>query len=782
MKRIDAGITGDGFEKSQFTFDRLPRPWPDILGVLLRGHSPRPLQQLAISQTRILETRQHIVVCAPTNSGKSLIGHLIVLDAVLRGGRAVLLEPLRVLAQEQYEILSDTVAALSPIVFKALPKISLSTGDYRLEGELPTDPPAREGEIIVATPERLDAILRNPENADWGATIGALVVDEAHLLSDPRRGPTLELLIASMLSMKAPPRIALLSATVGEPQKLQRWLQPCQILTSNARTPLQKQVWALSTNEDPDEILAVELASILRDPSNAAIVFVYRRGSAEALARKLPPILGIPVLAFHSGLSRAERSNIRSKFVDFSCRCLISTTALAMGVNLPATHVLIRDTTFYGFNHLRTDEILQILGRAGRGDRSGYGIVLIRPNDNWSAEEHSKELRDEVLPPLRSSFDRQSPASKRQGSHETDSAELAAASLTATCLSRSGAEGLSKSGISRLLANTLGGNALTSRVDAALRWLCDPARLLSYKDDNDIFHLTFLGRTGVRSMLPLSYVAALGQLTRDLMSLDPNARLLRRWSPLDHLFLIALLSERAPRFRRFSESLAGQIDGWVESRPIDEKSMLFTKWVMGSETTSKADELLGSLGVSNQRAASTHSDASRKKAYLAMLGAILLDERSWGRPIEDIERRWGITGFEGSDEGWRDTALWILAGHAAVFEIRSFYYHLHEHCSADTEQIRDTKHAIGRMRSQTYDLMEQLKYTSPLGPLLRDIRASLGGFNGPVVGLGTIKTLEASGVTTIRQVSQMTLDDLKRLGVVTRFAKQIIGYSRRRLR
>ena len=33
-----------------------------------------------------------------------------------------------------------------------------------------------------------------------------------------------------------------------------------------------------------------------------------------------------------------------------------------------------------------------------------------------------------------------------------------------------------------------------------------------------------------------------------------------------------------------------------------------------------------------------------------MLGAILLDERSRGNPTEDIERRWGITGFAGSDK------------------------------------------------------------------------------------------------------------------------------------
>src|SRR5262249_49630177 len=149
-------------------------------------------------------------------------------------------------------------------------------------------------------------------------------------------------------------------------------------------------------------------------------------------------------------------------------------------------------------------------------------------------------------------------------------------------------------------------------------------------------------------------------------------------------------------------------------------------------TASKAEELLGSLGINHQRTPSTPPDAARKQAYVAMLDAILLEERSRGVSIEDIERRWGITDFDGSDERWRDTAIWILAGHAAVFEIRAFYHHLREICSANPDQIRDTKHALGRMRRQSYDLLEQLKYASPLGSMLLAIRSSLRGLKGPV--------------------------------------------------
>jgi helicase len=618
----------------------------------------------------------------------------------------------------------------------------------------------------------------NSNNANWIDSIGALVIDEAHMLSDPRRGPTLELLVASMLSMKAPPRIALLSATIQDPQKLKKWLQPCQIVTSNARTPLRKEVWSLSKNENPDEVLASELPAILSDPSNAAIIFVYRRDSAEALARKLRSLLGLPVLSFHSGLSSNERHNIRSQFVAGSCRCLIATTALALGVNLPATHVLIRDTTFFGVRCLRTDEILQILGRAGRGNRPGNGVVLIRSDESWSAEQLAKALRNSLLPPLQSSFECSSTI-KRERFQPSHDAELAAASLVATCLSRSGTDGLSISGISRLLANTLGGKALTSRVDTATNWLCDPARLLAYKDENSIFYLTCLGRAGVSSMLPLAYVASLGQLTRDLISIDANAELLRGWSPFDHLFLIALVSKRAPRLRRFSESLASQIDKWIESLSPDEKPVLFTEWVMGLPNASKADELLGSLGVSNWRLNRPQLNSARKQCYEAFLSAIVLYERSRGIAIDDIERRWGITGMDGLDEHWRDTALWILAGHAAVFEIRSFYHHLREMCCADRDQIRETKHALGRMRRQCYHLLEQLKNASPLGEMLTTIRASTRGLKGPAVSYGTIRKLEASGITSLEKVVQLRMEDLKKLGVAAHFAEQIVSYSQR---
>ena len=247
MRRLEAGRSDGAVGFVEPEEHLLPGgPWPALIRSSSGGRSLRPVQQMALLQARILETAENLVVCAPTNSGKSLIGHLLLLDAVRQGRRAVLVEPLRALAEEQADDLTDRLGLLPPSVLPRTPKVRIATGDYRLEGELPSDVPPAEGEIIVATPERLDAITRNPEHGAWISSVGALVVDEAHLLGDPRRLRTLELLVASMLSTKASPRIALLPATIGEPELLREWLRPCQIVTSTVRTPLAKEVWSFS--------------------------------------------------------------------------------------------------------------------------------------------------------------------------------------------------------------------------------------------------------------------------------------------------------------------------------------------------------------------------------------------------------------------------------------------------------------------------------------------------------------------------------------------------------
>lgn len=783
MRRLEAGTAGVADAGRPVAALAPDEPfWDAVLSVLCPSGSLRPVQRAALEDARVLDSRRNLVVVAPTNSGKTAVGYLVLLQALRRSRRAVLLEPLRALAQEKRDELATLLGQLPWGKGVAAPRVRISTGDYRLEHETFADPPP-SGELLVATPERLDAILRNPASGAWLDTVAAVVVDEAHLIGTARRGPTLEYVLAALQVQRTPPRLALLSATVGAPERLVEWLQPCDLVQTSERSPpLVKEVLVCEGEEKADAVVTADAGRILKGSTETSLLlFVYQRTATTALARRLTEALPGSVgaagaLAYHSGMSSAARAAVRETFLAGRSRCVVTTTALALGVNLPASHVLVRDTTFPGEGRLGVDEILQMLGRAGRGATPGWGGVILRPSDDWEPGDLAASLRAETLPTLHSAFEE---AGRRQ---EREAIEPVARVL-ATVLARRPEEGWTLEDLQHFLSRLLGGRVLRQRAREALDWLADPARRLAYRSDADRYHLTVLGTVTVRAMLPLPFAAGAAQLLRDLLSIDPEDQTFARWTPTDHLFVASLLSDRARKPRRFSEALARQIEGWVEAQPQEGKSVLFRQWIAGSETGSRAAELLGSLGIEHGNG-QARGVLPRALAYQAMLQAILLEERSRGVATAELERRWGLTpsgGLEGLDEDWRDTMLWLLSGLAQLLEVRVFYFHLREECQADADRVHRVKQRLARMRHQLYELREQLTYCSPLGGLLRGVRGLFQGQDGAVAGEGTLRRLEAAGYRSLREVATLDVPALTAIGVRPAFARQIRRYLQRRL-
>jgi ATP-dependent DNA helicase len=125
--------------------------------------------------------------------------------------------------------------------------------------------------------------------------------------------------------------------------------------------------------------------------------------------------------------------------------------------------------------------------------------------------------------------------------------------------------------------------------------------------------------------------------------------------------------------------------------------------------------------------------------------------------------------------------LWLLAGWARVLEVRCFYYHLREICSANDDRVRQVEGIFRQMRRGVFALQEQLKYCSALGPLLVSLRRTEKSRGGNTVGVQTIRRLEAAGVRTLADLAQLSLDDLIDLGIRRSLAGQLRSYVRRRL-
>lgn len=786
MRRLDAGTTEKRSSSPDHRWQNLElrSPWPSVLGILNPGPAPRPIQAKALAEYQVLDSRRNLIISSPTNSGKSLAGLLVLLEAVYRRRRAVLLEPLRAIAREKVEELESVAAELGEVLGRHL-TIRISTGDYRLEHEEFTAPPPEHGELVVVTPERFDAVLRNPDYDDWVSSVGAICVDEAHLIGSPHRGSTLEYLITYMLCLPAPPRIVLLSATLGDTDEAQEWLSPCDVISVAERyPPLHKQVLELESDEDANEAVATFARDTLADPAAHLLIFVYQTRSTQHLARLLEERLGEVAgsdgpLAYHAQMSAEQRLAARTSFCEGHSRCLITTTALGLGVNLPATHVLVRDTIFAGVGPLDVADLLQMMGRAGRGDQPGHAAAIVRANDTWDAEELADALRAEALPSLTSHFDRAaSLPSWRQEVADDDI--ILVAKHVASQLARRPDDGLSLEQLQGFFERSLGGKALTAHVPNALTWLTDPMRVLAYQDEHGKYRPTVLGQQATRAVLPLDLAAGFAQLVRDLLTIDPSDRLLEQWQPLDHLVVLDLLYDRTPNLRRFSKALVGQVDGWMEASP-GRTPLLFREWIAGQQGASRAEEVLGSLGVSPPDGRRDAGEWARQRAYLGVFRSIILYERGLGTRIEDLQRRWRVKNLVGVEERWRDDMLWLLSGLAKILDLRCFYYHLREECDADPERVRGVKKRLRRMRLQTYDLQEQLKYCSPLGPVLRSIRSTMGGAGGATVGVGTIHKLEDAGIQSLTELIGLQVDDLVRMGIRRDLARQIYVYVRRRL-
>src|SRR5213593_489847 len=170
---------------------------------------------------------ENLVLAIPTASGKSLVAYLAILASVLRGGKALYIVPLRALAAEKYEDLKE---------FESLGiKVGISVGDYDS-----VDPNLEKFDVIVATSERADSLLRHKTN--WLQRLSVVVADEVHLVNDADRGPTLEVTLAKMRQVNPNLQIIALSATIRNSAELAAWLKAEHVWSDWRPVPLRSGV------------------------------------------------------------------------------------------------------------------------------------------------------------------------------------------------------------------------------------------------------------------------------------------------------------------------------------------------------------------------------------------------------------------------------------------------------------------------------------------------------------------------------------------------------------
>ena len=159
------------------------------------------LDDFQIAGCTAIENDQGVLVCAPTGSGKTIIGEFAVSLALSRGTKCFYTTPIKALSNQKYRDL---------VKVHGEEAVGLLTGDVSIN---------HHADIIVMTTE----VLRNMLYAQSPTLdrLSHVVMDEIHFLSDKSRGGVWEEVI---LNLDESVCLIGLSATVSNSEEFGNWL------------------------------------------------------------------------------------------------------------------------------------------------------------------------------------------------------------------------------------------------------------------------------------------------------------------------------------------------------------------------------------------------------------------------------------------------------------------------------------------------------------------------------------------------------------------------------
>ena len=376
-----------------------------------------------------IEENNNVLLVAPTAAGKTLVAKAAILDALLRGKKAVYTSPLVALSSEKYSEFKEFFKRAKSLgIVDKMPKIAFVTGNIT---QMTGTDNVSDADILVTSFEKFDSLITRPRFESFIEEIGTIVIDEIHVLYDDNRGATVEKFATLIKHMNPSVKFVALSATVGNPDTIAQWFDAKPIMSNFRPVELKRFVYAhkdgalidIDTGEQravsaKHKLPIIFIVELLVDDKQG-IVFVSSRRSAEALARnlaeltekflseedrkeiesaiskipddpvskKVVPFIKRGVSFHHSGLPPTTRKIVEDLFRKRRIKLLAATPGLSAGVNLPAAFVVVRDIFRYDGNRskmLTAFEVQQMIGRAGRPqfEKTGIAIIVTDIQDN----------------------------------------------------------------------------------------------------------------------------------------------------------------------------------------------------------------------------------------------------------------------------------------------------------------------------------------------------------------------------------------------------------------
>jgi ATP-dependent Lhr-like helicase len=354
---------------------------------------------------------KNVLLISPTATGKTEAAFLPILSMLLQGQqgtpgiKVLYLTPLRALNRDMLERLEWWCNNLDV-------KLAVRHGDTETKERLRQSriPP----EILITTPETLQAILSGWIMRQHLQQVRWVIIDEVHEMADSKRGSQLALALERLrLMIGRDFQLIGLSATIGTPDKVAQFLvgsgRPVEIVRVPVARIMRLKIIFPKPDED-DLRLASQLYThpevaarlrIIKDYINqhkSVLLFTNTRAVSEVLASRFKVWdMDFPVSIHHGSLAKPSRLAAEKGLKSGALKGLVCTSSLELGIDVGRIDLVIQY-----MSPRQATRLIQRIGRSGHsvGKTADGIIVAVDSDDALEAMAIAKMALKEDLEPV----------------------------------------------------------------------------------------------------------------------------------------------------------------------------------------------------------------------------------------------------------------------------------------------------------------------------------------------------------------------------------------------
>ncbi len=329
----------------------------------LTGAQQRVVREITEDLAR--STPANRLIQGDVGSGKTAVAACAMLLAVANGHQSALMAPTEVLAEQHYD-------NFTRLLENSRVRIALLTGAL----------PASEREQLLARlgAGDIDLLIGThallTEHVEF-ASLALAVIDEQHRFGVHQRAA----LRAKGADEHSSPHVLVMTATPIPRTVAMTLFGDLDVSTIDELPPGRSPVATrVLPPERRDEAYAFMRDRIARGDQAYVVVPTIdsdQVSGVEAVLDRLRKgaLAGRRIEPMHARLPRRQREQTMADFRDGHIHCLVSTTVIEVGVDVPnATVMLIEEADRFGLAQLH-----QLRGRVGRGSRASACVLLAEP-------------------------------------------------------------------------------------------------------------------------------------------------------------------------------------------------------------------------------------------------------------------------------------------------------------------------------------------------------------------------------------------------------------------